>query len=256
MKQKPIHNYISAKERRYEYIDAVRGLAVVGMIAYHFLFDVFYLYGLDPDFYFDPQFALLQRVVSFSFFIVSGASLNFSSKPIQNGILLNLCGLGVTLVTLAFLPEAPILYGVLTCLGISMIIAGLMKKPLSKLNPVAAMTVTLILFVFTYGIQDGFIGVISTPLIRLPSWLYGSRYLALIGLPHYGFFSSDYYPMVPWVFLFLFGFFLWRFIKGHGFDGNFRSRVPVLGFIGRHSLIIYLAHQVALYGLCMLIFGY
>ena len=70
------------------------------------------------------------------------------------------------------------------------------------------------------------------------------------------FFSSDYFPLIPWLFLFICGWFFWRFIKEHEWDGVFRFNIPVLSFIGRYSLIIYMAHQPILYLICAAIFGH
>ena len=256
MKTKQIDNCISVKRERYGYIDSVRGLAVVGMIIYHFLFDILYIYGIYPDFFMDAQYILLQRFVGVSFFIVAGISVNLSSRPFSNGILVSICGLGVSAVTLAFMPEEPIIFGVLTFLGFSMMLIGALRKALSKVNAVAGMLLSLILFVLTYGMEYGFIGVFYKPLFYLPDWMYKTSFLAFFSLPGPEFVSSDYYPLFPWLFLVTFGFFLWRFILKHKFDGYFLCGVPVLDFIGRHSLLIYILHQPVLYGVCMLIFGY
>ena len=42
------------EDRRYHFIDALRGLALVNMLAYHFMFDVNEVYGRDPAFYLRP----------------------------------------------------------------------------------------------------------------------------------------------------------------------------------------------------------
>ena len=68
------------------------------------------------------------------------------------------------------------------------------------------------------------------------------------------FHSSDYFPLIPWMFLYLCGYFLWRAV-GH------RRRVmeklkpgfAPLAFLGRHSLLIYLLHQPVLMGVFLLL---
>ena len=101
-----------------------------------------------------------------------------------------------------------------------------------------------------------YIGVFSLRLIELPAFLYGSKYLSFIGFMSDGFFSADFFPLIPWLFLFLFGYYLWRWIRLRGWDPLFRFNIPALSFIGRHSLVIYLIHQPLLYVLCALIFGH
>ena len=36
------------QKKRYELIDGIRGLAMVNMVIFHFLYDVFIIYGRDP----------------------------------------------------------------------------------------------------------------------------------------------------------------------------------------------------------------
>ena len=64
----------------------------------------------------------------------------------------------------------------------------------------------------------------------------------------------DYFPILPWIFLFIAGYFLNRILKARGWDEKFfaRGNVPVLNWLGRHTLPIYLIHQPVLYGLGML----
>ena len=90
----------------------------------------------------------------------------------------------------------------------------------------------------------------------MPDFFYKFKYLAFIGFPDSGFRSSDYFPIITWIFVYMMGYFLWRIIKARKKDGVFRQRVYVLDFLGRHSLPIYLLHQPLLIGICFLIFGY
>ena len=256
MKATAIYNFISDGRGRYGYIDSVRGLAVIGMIIYHFLFDVFYIYGLYPRFYMDAPFIALQRFVCCLFIIVSGISTNFSRRTFEKGLFVSLCGVAVNAVTLIFMPEDAIIFGILTFLGFSMMLFALLKKPLSRVNEIVGMIVAVSLFVLSYGVRDGFIGVFNKPLFFLPEQMYSTDFLAFFAFPNEQFYSSDYYPFFPWIFLFAFGFFFWRFVIKRGYDKCFSSRIPVLDFIGRHSLVIYVVHQPILYGICMLIFGY
>ena len=73
----------------------------------------------------------------------------------------------------------------------------------------------------------------------------------------FGFFSTDYFSLIPWIFLFVAGYFLHRVLEEEGLNEKLfaKGNVPVLNWIGRHSLIVYLLHQPILYGLGILIFG-
>ena len=85
--------------------------------------------------------------------------------------------------------------------------------------------------------------------------LYGCKYLAFIGFRTDDFVSMDYFPLLPWLFLFFFGYFLWRLIESKGLQGRFTKRIPAADFIGRHSLLIYILHQPVLYGACWVVFN-
>lgn len=241
---------------RYNLIDAIRAAAIISMIAYHLCYDIFVVYGVDPSFYRYPLVILWERSICCTFIIISGISLNFSHHGYRRGIIVNLCGLIVTAVTLIFMPSEQIWFGVLNLIGCAMLLTYALRKPLSRLNAAAGMTVSLALFAFTYGVPSQWLGFFSIRLIPLPDGLYFSKYLAFLGFPSKDFFSADYFPLIPWVFLFVFGYFLWRCIKERNWDGVFRYNIPALSLIGRHSLLIYMTHQVVLYALCAAVFGH
>ena len=99
----------------------------------------------------------------------------------------------------------------------------------------------------------GFEGFVLCP---LPATLYRNLLTTYLGFPHRGFFSTDYFPLLPWFFLFVTGYFLHRVLDQRNLTQRLfaRGRVPVLNWMGNHSLIIYLLHQPILYGLCLLFF--
>ena len=75
-------------------------------------------------------------------------------------------------------------------------------------------------------------------------------YLFPLGLLADGFSSSDYYPLMPWFFLFCAGSFLGRWIKeGRAFHWVYTARMPFLEKLGRHTLLIYILHQPVLIAL-------
>ena len=108
----------------------------------------------------------------------------------------------------------------------------------------------LVTFFLTREVPSGYIGFEGLRLCPLPPWLYQWDFLAVLGLPGPGFWSSDYFPLIPWLCLYLCGYFLWRLIGSRRkVMDRLRPGVRPLAFVGRHSLVIYLLHQPVLMGI-------
>ncbi|MEG1887583.1 MAG: heparan-alpha-glucosaminide N-acetyltransferase domain-containing protein, partial [Oscillospiraceae bacterium] len=114
--------------------------------------------------------------------------------------------------------------------------AGLLQKQLKKLPPLPSIAVCFLLFLLTYKFQLHF---------------YEVKYLFWLGFPSAAFSSSDYFPILPWLFMFFCGFFIGNYFKEKGFPKVLeKKRCPPLGFTGRHALIIYIVHQPIVFALC------
>ncbi len=241
---------------RYNFIDVIRAAAIISMVVYHLCYDIFVVYELDAGFYRYPLVVIWERSICFTFIIVSGISLHFSRRAYRRGIIINLCGFAVTIISVCFIPSQQIWFGVLNLIGCAMMITHALRDLLDRPLPAVGMAASIALFALTYGIPDGYIGLFSLRLFDLPALLYGCKYLAFLGFPSKDFYSADYFPLLPWLFLYLFGYFLWRYVRARGWDGLFRRDLPALSFIGRHSLVIYMVHQPLLYLLCAAVFGH
>ena len=241
---------------RYGMIDAVRGFAAVNMIVFHLLYDLFCVYSLRPDFGTHTPELVWEQCIGITFILVSGISLNFSRRGYRRGGIVLLGGLLITLLTLIFIPSELIWFGVLHFLGCAILITFTLRKALDRIDPAAGALASLLLFAVLYGLPYGFLGFFEAQVVSLPAALYRSPYLAFLGLPPQSFFSADYFPLLPWLFLFLFGYFLWRIIAARGWDRHLTRSIPGLSFIGRHSFVIYLLHQPVLFGLFYSIFGH
>ena len=225
------------EKQRYPILDLIRGIAIINMIAYHFLWNMKSLWGFELN-WFDGRYShIWQRAICFSFILISGFCLNLSSKPIKRGIIVFMAGLLVSAVTLIVEPRGKIIFGILTFLGSAMIIVGLVAKPIKKINSKVTLILSLILFLITYKINYGIICG-----LELPKYLYNGLFATYLGFRDTGFYSADYFSLLPWIFLFLFGF---------CFYDNIRTlpnvSIKPINFIGRHSLLIYLLHQPVIY---------
>ena len=142
------------------------------------------------------------------------------------------------------MPSQLILYGVLNLLGLSALLLIPLDKALRKLPPWLGLAGAGLLFFLTRGVPRGYLGFEGLRLWDLPAALYQWDALAVLGFHSPGFSSTDYFPLVPWFFLYLAGYFLWRVLTPHRKVLELlQPGLRPLSFVGRHSLLIYLVHQ-------------
>ena len=91
--------------------------------------------------------------------------------------------------------------------------------------------------------------------VKLPEGLYNTRLLTPLGFPYEGFRSSDFFPILPWFFLYLCGYFIHGIFAAHpAWQRPFTHRVPLLSALGRRALLVYLLHQPLCMLVCIIIF--
>lgn len=240
---------------RYRLLDVVRGVTLLNMMAYHLLYDLVYIFGVAMPWYISTTGYVWQQAICWTFIFLSGISCNFSHGNAARGARLLLFGAAMTLVTWLAMPEQLVVFGVLSLLGCSGIIYALLEKSLKKISAKLGLTVSMAAFLFTKGVPSGFVGVGDIPLIRLPNGWYSVYAMFPVGFPTADFYSSDYFSIVPWIFLYFAGFFFWRALRNRSpFELRRAGKLPVLELIGRNTLPIYLAHQPLIYGVLWLIF--
>ncbi len=237
---------------RYQALDSLRGLLLVQMIAYHALYDVVYILGVPIPWYTGPAGYVWQQSICWGFILLSGFCFRLSRHPVRHGLTVLGAGLLVTLATWLAMPSEFILFGVLYLLGLAALLqcavwALCSRWQLPPFSPWLGLALNLAAFFLTRNVPRGWLGFESLRLCPLPPWLYQWDWLAVAGLPGPGFSSSDYFPLIPWVFLYLTGYFLWRLAGSRRqVMDRLKPGIPGLAFLGRHSLLIYLLHQPAL----------
>ncbi len=238
-----------AEGKRYYLLDSLRGLSVLSMVLYHFAFDLAYIARLDGLSLTTLSAFIWQQSICLSFILISGFCFFVAKHPLKNGLIVFLSGGAVTLVTALLMPSAAIYFGILTLLGSAMLLLLPIRQKLYKIPQVAGAAVSLLLFIFFYSASGG---TLLFGLFELPDFLYANVLTAFIGFPPKSFSSGDYFPLLPWIFLYLTGFFLCGSLKKYGEPKFLFFKVPILEWIGRKALIIYLAHQPILYGITLL----
>lgn len=153
-------------------------------------------------------------------------------------------GAVITWATMAFFPAGEIWFGILTLLGVCMLLIPAVKR--LPIAPAAGLGISLLLFILLRGINDG---TAVFGLIPLPGAWYRNYFTAFLGFPPADFSSADYFPLLPWFFLFLTGYFTGSLFQTLGWLSKLRGNVPPLSWLGRHSLLLYLLHQPVFIGI-------
>ncbi len=239
---------------RYHLIDNLRGIAIINMVIYHAIWNLVYIFNFEFDWFKSDIACVWEQFICWTFIFLSGFCFNFSKNKFQNGAKIFLLGIVVSLTTIVVTPESKIIFGVLTLIGSSMLIIYFLENYFNKINALFGCIMLFILFIITKNINTGFLGFGKLNLYELPKELYTNYYTAYLGFPHNNFSSSDYFSLVPWLFLFTAGYYfniyltenkLLKYLKGH--------KITTLSWISKKSIKIYLAHQPILY-LIMYIF--
>lgn len=242
---------------RYTVLDALRGFALVNMILYHAMWDMQNIFHAHMP-WFDSQGAYIwQQLICHTFILLSGFCWSMGSKKLKRSLTVLGASVIITLVTAVFMPKSIILFGVLTLIGMAMLLMIPFEKLYKKINPFIGFGVFLLLFILTKNISDGYIGIGDKVLIEIPHNIYSNYFTSFLGFPFHGFYSSDYFPLIPWVFLFNCGYFIYYIFRRFNLLKHLSAfRIKPLEFLGRHSLIFYMIHQPLVYGVLFLVFHF
>lgn len=242
-------------KKRYPLIDAVRGLCITGMIAYHTLFDLASVFGSAPEALSSSvPLSLIRDFGAGLFIFISGICFHFSGHHLKRFVLLFICGLAVGLVSYLVTPETTVIFGILTFMSVSGMLLFAADGLLSRLPPKSFCVMNLLLYLLFARMNFGYSGTYSRVFFYMPRVLYKNYVTAFFGFPFEGFTSGDYFPLFPWFFVCLSGYFFYYAVKNSEKIKRLATvRVPFFPFVGRHSLIIYIAHQPIIYGVVRLI---
>ena len=238
---------------RYRLLDELRGLDLISMMLYHGMWDVVFLFGVAQKWYTGRPAFVWQQSISWVFILLSGFCLPLGHHPFRRGAVVFGAGALVTAVTLLFLPEDVVWFGVLTLLGSSMLLTAALDPLLRRVPPAVGVALSALLFWGTYPTMNGFWNLPGGRL-ALPQALYASWPTAYLGFMPKSFFSTDYFPLLPWLFLFWVGYFLHHLVGRGRLAPLRRSVCPPLGWMGRHSLVLYLLHQPVILGVLTVAF--
>lgn len=245
------------RKHRYGYLDALRGITLISMMLYHTVWDLVYLAGADWEWFRTDAAFLWQQSICWSFILLSGFCWSLGKRRLYHGLTVLGAGILISAVTWIFAYNERITFGILTFLGTAMLLLIPLEKILRRIPAAAGGAASFLCFLFTKGINDGYLGFESRIFgrIELSRSLYQKGYLfSFFGFPDESFYSADYFSVFPWIFLFVTGYFLYRICERKNLLARMALHIPRLPFeiLGRHSLIIYLLHQPVIYGTLIL----
>lgn len=233
---------------RYKMIDALRGLTIISMVLYHTVWDLINIFNWIEDDNLEQYLYVWQQSICWSFIFLSGFCSQLGHRQIKRGIEISIWGFIITAVTFLFTPKIAIFFGVLTFLGSAMLLTAILSSLLKKIPTVLGLTASLLLFTLLRNINKGFLGFEPWNLSPLPEQLYEGIFATYLGFTDKNFASSDYFSLLPWLFLFLSGYFCCRFCQENNLMPFLQKHLSaMLECLGQHSLKIYLLHQPAIY---------
>jgi len=210
--------------QRYVGLDALRGLAVLLMLIFHFTYDL-WLFGHIQTSMRDGFWFALPRLIVFIFLWCVGASLEIThAKKIKwpsfwkRWLKLMAIAVCITGVTYFTFPKSWIYFGTIHCIAA----VSLLALPFFSCRWARIPTLIAILvgqYVFNYDI----------------AWM--GRFF-----PHQ---SMDFIPAYPWFWVVLLGMTTGPWVLSRWQP----APNPVLEVLGRHALKIYLVHQALFYAL-------
>lgn len=221
---------------RISWLDGWRGLACWLMLVYHLLFDLLLFGWVGWSFILSWPVVLLEKFIAYSFILCAGISARLTRSNLRRGLVTGAVGLVV--VAASYIVDAPIKFGILQFLSAAMLLYALAGRFAAYVPEKIAPFLWLGLFIGTY---------IWTSMTETQAhWLFW------LGFKYAGFVSYDYFPLLPYIFLFLLGTWMGQMLQ------QYRSQMPFLAkkapawltWPGRRTLWIYVIHQPVLYGLC------
>ena len=120
---------------RYALLDELRGLDLVSMMLYHGCWDLVNLFGIQADWYYGLPGHLWQQSICWVFILLSGFCVQLGHHTLRRGAQVFGAGALVTAVTLLFMQEDRVIFGVLTLLGSAMLLTVLLEKQLRHITP-------------------------------------------------------------------------------------------------------------------------
>jgi uncharacterized membrane protein len=249
-------------ERIWE-IDLLRAFAILLMVVFHLVFDLAEFVGLRIN-YLSGFWYWEGKTAALLFIFLAGISSGFSRNNIKRGLKVLAFGFLITLFTYLVFPEQYIRFGILHFLGTCMLLFPLLLR-----------LPNILLLIGTV--------IIAAAALPLQKLIVNTFWLLPVGLMYSGYTSYDYYPLVPYLAVFILGILAYKTYyyrrqsllvaltgekapeaekqeqgkgapeNGNSSNGRNTRRLRTwVRYISKNSLAIYLLHQPVLVALVFL----
>lgn len=226
--------------------DVARGAAVISMVLFHLCYDLAFIGGVDLSWFTSPLLDVWRSSISWTFLFVAGCMCPLSRSNLRRALQYGGVALLIWVVTSIASVDAAISFGIIYCMAACTLVAwALGRAGMLPSGPVAA-ALLFATFLVLLDLRNGLVGV--GPLVfELPDALYATPWLSWLGFPGPGFTSGDYYPLLPYLLIYLAGAAMGSWWVSRGYPRWARAaRCAPLSWVGRHALAIYVAHQPVL----------
>jgi uncharacterized membrane protein len=232
-----------AAPQRFDRLDALRGAAIVWMVAFHFSFDLNHLGWIAPrqDFYHDPFWTGQRSCIVSLFLLCAGLGQAVACEAQQpwsrfwrRWAQIAGCAVLVSAGSAIMFPRSWISFGVLHGVAVMLPLTRLLASSRWLLWPLGAAAIAL-------------------PWVAQHPW-FDSRWTNWIGLVTRKPVTEDFVPLLPWL-----GVMLWGLAAGQWLLARRRSwlvgalaqPLQPLALLGRWPLSIYMLHQPILIGVLL-----
>lgn len=216
-----------AKKRIWE-LDFFRGVALIFMIYYHLVYDLKFIYDYPISLSYNINY-YIGKISVILFMLITGISCTLSNNNTKRAIkILIVAGL-ITVFThgvdIFFDLDLGIKFGILHFLGISILFYSFLKK-LDKASLILLGTLLII------------VGRFTSRIIVSHDWFF------FLGMKTDSFISSDYYPLIPWLGVFIYGIVLGKLLYKQK-RSIFKFSLPnnLISSMGQKTFLIYILHQ-------------
>lgn len=243
----------AARAGRVQLFDLVRGLAVVSMVLFHLCYDLRFIAGLPLTWFGGALREVWRCSIAWTFIFVAGCMCPLSRDNLRRALHYGAVAVAIWVVTSVAAVDTPISFGIIYCMAACTLVAWLLGRLRLMPRGYVAAAALVVAFLALQDLASGRVGI--GPLsLELPAGLYGTPWLSWLGLPDPGFSSGDYYPLLPYLALFLAGAALGARWAKRGYRAWARmARVAPLNLIGRHALLVYVLHQPIILAGCLLL---